>query len=82
MNRKTVKKYNKYYNVFVHFTNNYIPFRNMIQDTINKRRLKVIKKGRLKFEKKSMKVDIDPFNEQVAIVKPIMIIDTVGDINP
>uniref|UniRef100_A0A151UIQ1 RNase H type-1 domain-containing protein n=1 Tax=Cajanus cajan TaxID=3821 RepID=A0A151UIQ1_CAJCA len=47
------KKFCKYHNMYGHWTNNYVRFRDMIE--------KAITDGRLTFEEKDMKVDTDPF---------------------
>jgi len=59
------KRYCKFHNIFGHWTNNCLHFRDMVQTTIDE--------GRLKFEEKPMKVDTDPFHIQANYVEPMQI---------
>lgn len=59
------KKYCKFHHIYSHWSNNFIQFGDMIQDAI--------KDKHLKFEEKPMKVDIDPFQNQVTFAKPVQI---------
>lgn len=59
-------KYCKFHNVFGHWTNSCLCFRDMIHKAINE--------GRLKFEEKPMEIDTNPFWVQDKYVKPIQIL--------
>ena len=59
------KRYCKFHNIFGHWTNSCLCLRDMVQ--------KAIDEGRLKFEEKPMKVDIDPFHIQANYIKPMQI---------
>ena len=60
------KRYCKFHNICGHWTNSCLRFRDMVQ--------KVIEKGRLKFEEKQIKMDIDPFHIHVNYIEPMQIL--------
>nr|KYP38587.1 hypothetical protein KK1_040155 [Cajanus cajan] len=67
------KKFCKYHNMYGHWTNNCVRFRDMIE--------KAITDGRLAFEEKEMKVDTDPFAAQAGYVEPLPMGINVLEIN-
>ena len=59
------KRYYKFHNIFGHWTNSCLRFRDMVQKTIDE--------GGLNFKEKPMKVDIDPFHIQTNYIEPMQI---------
>nr|KYP70906.1 hypothetical protein KK1_010146 [Cajanus cajan] len=57
------KKFCKYHNMYGHWTNSCVRFRDFIE--------KAITDGRLAFEEKEMKVDVDPFAAHTGYVEPV-----------
>ena len=73
LEQRKAKRYCKFHNIFGHWTNSCLHFRDMVQ--------KAIDEGRLKFEEKPMKVDTDPFNIQanyVELMQIMMIRASIG----
>nr|KYP38879.1 Pro-Pol polyprotein [Cajanus cajan] len=67
------KKFCKYHNMYSHWTNNCVHFRDMIE--------RAITDGRLAFEEKDMKVDVDPFAAHTGYVELVSMPINMADVN-